>query len=49
MLRILDLETSGRCFIYDGNQRGSNDLDFVMTEYAAAREVAECNEVGCVQ
>jgi hypothetical protein len=49
MLRILDLETSDRCFRYDGNQRESNYLDFEMTEYAAAREVAECNEVGCVQ
>jgi hypothetical protein len=49
MLRILDLETSGRCFRYDGNQRGSNDLDFEMTEYAAAREVAKWNEMGCVQ
>ena len=49
MLRILDLGTSGRCFRYDGNQRGSNDLDFVMTEHAAAREVTVCNEVGCVQ
>lgn len=49
MLRALDLETSSLCFRYDGDQRGSNDLDFVTTEYVAAREVAEYNEVECVQ